>query len=259
MVLAEVYSQGLEAAGFDVDRAFSLGPREFAAPALTSGLIEFLPEYAGTASEFHSSGDAEPTSDVAETHDELVAAISDRGLVALAPAPAQDTNTFVVTVETARRLGLETLGDLGAVAGSLVFGGPPECPQRLLCLTGLDEVYGVTFGEVVSLDAGGPLTVGALQGGQIDVGLMFSTDPTISELGLIELVDNAGLQPAENITPLVHSSVVDEWGDRFIDVVDAISARLTTAEVRNLNDAAGDAGADVAAIATNWWSEVTSS
>ena len=127
VILAEVYSQGLEAAGFDVDRAFSLGPREFAAPALTSGLIEFLPEYAGTASEFHSGGDAEPTSDVAETHAELIDAISDRGVVALAPAPAQDTNTFVVTVETARRLGLETLDDLGAVSGSLVFGGPPEC------------------------------------------------------------------------------------------------------------------------------------
>ena len=88
---------------------------------------------------------------------------------------------------------------------------------------------------------------------------MFSTDPTIAELGLVELVDSAGLQPAENITPLVHSSVVDEWGDQLVDVVDAISARLTTAEVRNLNDAAGDAGADVAAIATDWWTEVTSS
>jgi osmoprotectant transport system substrate-binding protein len=259
VILAEVYSQGLESAGFDVDRAFSLGPREFAAPALTSGLIEFLPEYAGTASEFHSGGDAEPTSDVAETHAELVDAISDRGVVALAPAPAQDTNTFVVTVETADRLGLETLGDLGTVSGSLVFGGPPECAQRLLCLPGLEEVYGVTFGEAVSLDAGGPLTVSALQSGQIDVGLMFSTDPTIAELGLVELVDNAGLQPAENITPLVHSSVFDEWGDQLVDVVDAISARLTTAEVRNLNDAAGDAGADVAAIAANWWTEVTSS
>jgi osmoprotectant transport system substrate-binding protein len=259
VIVAEVYSQGLEAAGFDVDRAFSLGPREFAAPALTSGLIEFLPEYAGTASEFHSGGDAEPTNDVAETHEELVAAVGDRGVIALAPAPAQDTNTFVVTAETARRLDLETLGDLGAASGSLVFGGPAECPQRLLCLPGLDEVYGVTFGEVVSLDAGGPLTVSALQGGQIDVGLMFSTDPTIAELGLIELADTAGLQPAENITPLVHASVIDEWGDRLVDVVDAISARLTTADVRILNGAANQAGADVAAIATNWWSEVTSS
>ena len=175
-----------------------------------------------------------------------------------APAPAEDSNTFVVTAETVRRLGIESLSDLGAVAGSLVFGGPAECPQRPLCLVGLDERYGITFREVVTLDAGGALTVRALQGGQIDVGLMFSTDPTIDELGLVELADDAGLQPAENITPLVHASVIDQFGEGVVDVIDAISARLTTAEVRRLNAAANESGADVATIATQWWSEVTS-
>jgi osmoprotectant transport system substrate-binding protein len=257
VIVAEIYSQGLESAGFDVERAFRLGPREFAGPALDAGLIELLPEYAGTAAEFHSGGEAEPTDDVAETHDELVEALADQDVVALAPAQAQDRNIFVVTAVTARELDVRALSDLGAVSGTLVFGGPPECPQRPLCLPGLADTYDVTFAEVVPLDAGGPLTVSALRNRQIDVGLMFSTDPAIDDPRLVELVDDAGLQPAENITPLVHTTLIEALGDEVIDTVDAISARLTTAEVRWLNGAASQAGADVAAIASQWWSEVT--
>ena len=78
VVVAEVYSQGLEAAGFKVNRAFSLGPREFVGPALKSGLVEFVPEYAGTAAEFYSIGKAEPTDDVALTHEQLVQAVDGR-------------------------------------------------------------------------------------------------------------------------------------------------------------------------------------
>jgi osmoprotectant transport system substrate-binding protein len=139
-----------------------------------------------------------------------------------------------------------------------VFGGPPECAQRLLCLAGLSDVYGITFGDVVTLDAGGPLTTRALLGGQIDVGLMLSTDPTIDEHGFVELEDDAGLQPAENVTPLLHTSVVERWGDDVVAVIDATSVRLTTAEIRNLNGAANRPHADVAAIASRWWSEVDS-
>jgi len=60
-VLAEVYAQALEAGGFRVERALSLGPREFVAAALAAGLVELLPEYAGTAAEFASLQAAEPT------------------------------------------------------------------------------------------------------------------------------------------------------------------------------------------------------
>ena len=113
VVVAEVYSQGLEAAGYKVNRAFSLGPREFVGPALQSGLVEFVPEYAGTASEFYSIGAAEPSDDVALTHEQLVQAVDGDSVVALAAAPAQDGNTFVVTESTANRLHIKSLSDLG--------------------------------------------------------------------------------------------------------------------------------------------------
>ncbi len=255
-LLAEIYSQALETAGFDVQRAYGLGPREFVAPALASGLVEVVPEYAGTAAEFYSLGAAEPGDDVAATHDQLVAALADEPIVALAPAPAQDANTFVVTRATAERFGVSTLSDLGPVAASLTLGGPPECPNRRLCLGGLTDVYGLTFGEFLPLDAGGPLTVQALEQGQIDVALLFTTDPLLDDLDLVELADDRGLQPAENLTPLIRRELVDRWGEDITSVVDATSERLTTSGVRDLNRQLLRDRADVATVAAAWWREV---
>ena len=169
VVVAEVYSQAIEAAGFKVRRAFELGPREFVGPALSAGLVEFVPEYAGTASEFYSVGRAEPSDDVVATHAELERAIDGQPLVALNAAPAQDANTFVVTQATAERLHLKFLSDLGSVDDKLKFGGPPECFSRQLCLAGLVDTYGLKFHDVLTLDAGGPMTHQALNEGVVDV------------------------------------------------------------------------------------------
>ena len=56
----------------------------------------------------------------------------------------------------------------------------------------------------------------------------------------MELTDDRGLQPAENITPLVRAEVVERWGADVVAVIDAVSAHLTTAAVRDLDRAAAD-------------------
>ena len=254
VVLAEVYSQGLEAAGFTVHRAFRLGPREFVGSALATGLVEFVPDYAGTAAEFFSLGSAAPTVDATATHDELARAVRGDNVVALDAAPAQDANTFVVTAATAARLKLQKLSDLRDVAGGLSFGGPPECPPRPLCLQGLADKYGVKFRSVVTTDAGGPLTHTALAEGIVDVALLFTTDPRIADDDLVELDDDLGLQPAESVTPLMRTEVIDRLGAGVVDTTNAISARLTTEAVRRLNGAAAEPGSDVGAVAAAWWS-----
>ncbi len=135
-------------------------------------------------------------------------------------------NAFVVTKETAQRYALHDVSDLGTVAPRLILGGPPECPTRPFCLMGLEQTYGLAFDEFVPLDAGGPLTHAALDKGVIDVAVLFSTDPAIDDL--VELADDRGLQPAENVTPLVRRSVVARWGAPLVEVVDSVSRRLTT-------------------------------
>jgi len=249
-LLAELYSQALEAGGYDVRRAFKLGPREFVSPALARGLVDLVPEYAGTALAFLSLGSVAPGPDVAATHADLVRTLAQGDLTALAAAPAQDTNTFVLTRPTAERLKVSTLSDLAAAAPQLTFGGPPECPTRPYCLAGLERVYGLRFKEVVPLDAGGPLTRQALHEGGVDVALLFTTDPAVGE-DFLELVDDRRLQPADNVTPLVRREVVARAGPRLSQVVDSVSGRLSTDALRALN-AMVEEGVDVPAVAAAW-------
>jgi osmoprotectant transport system substrate-binding protein len=250
-LLAEVYGQALTAAGYDVDLEPNVGPRELVQPALAGGLVEFVPEYAGTALQFLSLGDDRPSDDVTATTAALDRVLGDRRIVPLAAAPAQDANAVVVTREVADRYGLATISDLAGVAPELTFGGPPGCPDRPFCLAGLADTYGLHFAEFLPLDVGGPLTHQALAGGFADVGLLFTTDPGLADDGLVVLADDRGLQPAENVVPMVRQEVLDRWGDDFAATVDAVSARLTTESLQALNRRVAD-GASPRAVAADW-------
>ncbi|HEX5938079.1 MAG TPA: ABC transporter substrate-binding protein [Actinomycetota bacterium] len=250
-ILAELYSQALRSDGFPTGPVVQAGPRELVQPALAEGLIDLVPEYAGSALSFLTLGEAGGSADVAETHDALTEAVAPAGLVALEPSPAQDSNAIVVTRATADRFGLREISDLRAVGAQLTFGGPPECADRYLCLMGLDSVYGVGFRSFVPLDSGGPLTVQALRSGGIDVALLFTTDPAIVSEGFVVLNDDRGLQPSEHVTPLIRRHVLTTHGDGVAYTVNAVSARLTTAALRSMiGDVAG--GRAAPAVAASW-------
>lgn len=250
-LLAEVYALALEEHGVEIERTFNLGPRELVQPALAAGLIEFVPEYSGTALQFMSLGEAEPRPDVDATHDALIDVLAGGSMAAMTPAPAQDANVFVVSRETADRYGLASLTDLRDAASNLTFGGPPECPVRPFCLLGLEEVYGVKFDRFIALDAGGPLTHQALRNGYVDVALLFTTDPELIGSDLVKLTDDLSLQPAENVTPIVRREVIAGWGPEFEQVVNDVSSRLTTSELRQLNARAAE-GIEPSKVAQEW-------
>jgi osmoprotectant transport system substrate-binding protein len=253
-LLAEVYGAALERGGINVEFARDLGPRELGDPALARGLVELVPEYAGTALEFLSLGDAQPSADVVATHAALRRSLHGGNMVALAPAPAQTANAIVVTRTTATRHGLATISDLAAIAPDLTFGGPPECLHRPFCLEGLQNTYDLEFAEFLPLDTGGPLTLDALNDSVVDVALLFSTEPRIASDDLVELTDDRALQPAENGTPFVHRSAIRRFGPQLVGLIDAISATLTTAELRTLNGRVAN-GESPSAVAHDWVAE----
>ena len=123
-----------------------------------------------------------------------------------------------------------------ALSTTLKLGGPPECPERPFCLLGLQETYGLEFAEFVPLDPGGPLTVTALTGGQVDVGLLFTSDPAIATNGFVLLEDDKQLQLADNIVPVVRQEVLDA-NPAVADLLNTVMERLTQEELTNLNKA----------------------
>lgn len=235
VLLAEIYAQAIQGAGIRVEREPSLGPRELVMPALLQGLVEFVPEYAGSGLQF-LAGDGSTSPDQQINHQRFAERLGKLDVTALDASPAEDQNGFAVTAETAQRYGLRTLSDLATVSRGLVFGGPPECTRRPFCIPGLERSYGITFGQVFSnLDTGGPRTVSALAEGTVDVALLFTSDGAIDLNDFVLLEDDLNLQPAENVTPVIRTGVLDRFGPPLADTVNAVSALLSTGELRTLN------------------------
>jgi osmoprotectant transport system substrate-binding protein len=249
VILGEIYAQALERNGYAVERQFNLGTREVVYPALTSGQIDLLAEYTGSLLTFKGGT---PSTDSDQTAADLQAAIGPDGLTALAYSPAQDRNGIVVTADTAQSLGLTKVSDLAAHNGELTFGGPPECPDRPLCLIGLQDTYGLQFAGFVPLDVGGPLTVAALEGGEIDVALLFTSDGVIPAKGFVLLDDDKNLQPSENVVPVIRNDIVTAYGSDLTDLLDSVSAKITTAELSELNKRYGIDAVDADVLAGEW-------
>ncbi len=252
VLLAEIYGQALAAAKFPVKILANLGPREVVDPALMGGLLQLVPEYTGSALEFFSLGRRSATSNTQAAHRALAESVAARGLVAGRPAVAQDANAIVVSAATAARYRLRSIADLAKAAPHLVFGGPPECPGRTYCLLGLKRVYGLRFKAFTPLDAGGPLTLQALQAGYIGVALLFTTDPNIPARHLVVLDDDRGLQPAENITPLAGKDAIARYGPRLLTTLNRVSARLDTGTLRALDARVEIAGQNARLVAGSW-------
>ncbi len=252
VLLAEIYGQALAADNFPVRILPDLGPRELVDSALMSGLVQLVPEYAGSALEFFSLGRLSATSDAEAANRALTGSVAGRGLVPASPAPAQDANAIVVTAATAARYGLRSIADLARLAPGLTFGGPPECPGRAYCLPGLKRVYGLRFKTFTPLDAGGPLTLQALEEGDIGVALLFTTDPDIPARHLVVLADDRGLQPAENITPVVRRDIIARYGPNLLAALNTVSALLDTGTLRALDARVELAGQDPRLVAGRW-------
>jgi osmoprotectant transport system substrate-binding protein len=245
-LVAEMYAQVLEHAGYTIEREFDLRSREVSQSALESGQIDLKPEYMSSLLLFLDSN-AQASSDPTDVARQVGEHLRPKGITLLTPSPAQDTNQFVANAKTAQEYNLTTLSSLAAVADRLTIGAPPECPLRPFCLPGLRDVYGILFEDFEPLDAGGPQTVSALKSDEVQIALMFSTDPSIEANGFIPLLDDKHLQDAENITPVIRT---EKLNDEVRQLLDAVSARLSSDTVTELVGKVVIDGQDVAAVAT---------
>lgn len=229
VLLAHIYAEALKDAGVDATVKPNIGSREVIIPALQDGSIDIAPEYSGALLAYLGGDDtAFSSEDVLNALDAVVP----EGTTLLEAAKAEDKDTLVVTAETAEKYNLVSIGDLQPVAGELVLGGPPETKDRRAGVPGLKELYDVTFGEFKSVDLGGPLTVAGLNGGDIDVALMFTTQSAIAENNFVTLEDPEYMSLAENIIPIVRS---DRANGTVTETLNGVSAQLTTEDLIRMN------------------------
>jgi osmoprotectant transport system substrate-binding protein len=248
-VVAEIYAQALEDAGFTVERSLEAGAREVTQPALIDGQLDLMPEYVGgLLAQFYGG---EPTSDLEESLAALREELEADDLVAFEATPGTDADGFAVRQETADELELATMSDLAGVADELRWGVAQECADNPNCGPGLERVYGIVLDdlEVQTLGACTPAIAEALNANNIDVAQVCTTQPEIAAFNLVLLEDDEGLAPAQNIVPVVRQEIVDQAGDLLERTLNAISELLTTEELTNLGNAVvinGDSYEDAA-------------
>lgn len=253
VVLAELYSQVLEASGYPIERRFNLGSREIVAPALETGQIDMYPEYMATYVTYLNAGDTTKASpDPVLTYRNLLDTLRGKNMTVLDYAPAANANGFVVTKARSDRDNLKKVSDLTRFNDQLVMGGPPECPQRPFCKIGLENTYGVRLKEFKPLDVGGPLTVAALEGNQIDLALLFTTDAVIQAKNFVLLEDDKRLQLAENVAPVVRNDLLDRALADFKPLINGVTNRMTTEELMGLNRQVGIDRKDPKDAARDW-------
>jgi osmoprotectant transport system substrate-binding protein len=250
-LVAEIYAQALERAQIPVRRELRLGPRELVNPALQKGLVDVVPEYLGSALRAVA-----PTTRV-DQHDEqavwnaLAQDVRPWSVRLLPPSTASNQNGFAVTSATAVRLRLDSLSDLATVRGRLSLAAPAECRTRSFCLPGLQEVYGVRFAQFSSY-ASEAQRLQALTDEIDDVAVVFTTDGQLAGSELVLLRDDRGLQPVENVTPVVSERALARYGTRLTSALNSVSSALDTAGLRFLNWRVDVAGHALTSEAAGW-------
>lgn len=244
-IIAEIYAQALEADDIKVDRKFRIGQREVYLPDIENGSIDLFPEYTGP---LLIALDSKAS---ATKPDEVYAALEDalpKGLRLLDAAPATDQDSYVVTREFADKWDLTTIEDLTKVTDKIVFGANSEAESRPNGPKGLKDTYGVDTTFTPIEDSGGPLTVKALKDGDIQIGIIYTADPSIKKNDLVTLEDTKGLFLASAVVP-VASDDVSEDAEK---VIDEVSAALTSEDLIALNARSVDEKLPAATIAKDW-------
>ena len=242
-IIAEIYAQALEGAGFTVERTFNIGQRDAIIPSLQDGTIQLTPEYTGNLLQYFDKATTATTTD--DVYAALEKALPE-GLAVLDQSPATDQDSYNVTAAFAAQHNLKSIGDIAGIS-PLVLGGAPELEQRPYGPSGLKEKYGVD----VTFSATADTTVDELVAGNIQVANVYSADPNIKTKDLVTLEDPKGLFLASHVVPLVSSSFPSDAAD----VINKVSAALTPEGLVALNVQSTQDQKSPADIAKAWLSE----
>ncbi|WP_405884828.1 ABC transporter substrate-binding protein [Streptomyces sp. NBC_01136] len=251
ILLADIYGEALKAKGIKVSYKLNIGSRETTYGLIKNGTITVLPEYNGALLAYLDAK-AAPTT-VADTGKAITAKL-DAKLSLLEPSEAQDKDAIALNEATAKKYSLtatSTIADLTDAAKDLVIGGSPEFQTRKQGLVGLKSEYSLNFKSFKALDAGGPLTVAALKGNNIQAADIFTTDPGITKNKFVVLQDPKNLFGFENVTPLAYKSDLTSAG---VSALNAVSAKLDTDALVKLNAQVQNDNKDPLDVAKTWLS-----
>jgi osmoprotectant transport system substrate-binding protein len=157
------------------------------------------------------------------------------GLTAFAPTPFSSANAVGMLKKRADKLGVKNISDLEGKSQNLTLYGSPECRQRVDCLVGLEENYGLQFQKFTPVDIG--LRYEVLDKGQADLSILFTSDAQLftDPDKYTILTDDKGIFPAGNPLFVARQQTVDEAGPDFGEVIEQVQQNLSLKVMQELN------------------------
>jgi glycine betaine/choline ABC-type transport system substrate-binding protein len=253
-ILGNIYAQALQAAGYDVKTNLNLGSEVIAYKALQDGEVSGYPEYTSTLLQ-SIFGKTKVPADAQAAYAEAKQELEPKGETAFTPTPFADANALGMLTSKANELGVTTISDLQGKSQDLTLYGSPECRQRIDCLVGLQDVYGLQFKSFNPVDIGLRYTV--LDKGQADLSIVFTSDAQLAanpdKYTLLE--DDKGIFPSGNVIWVTDQSTVQKAGPDYMATIEKVQKGLTLSVIRELNSRVDIDKQEPAAVATQYLKE----
>jgi osmoprotectant transport system substrate-binding protein len=249
-LIAAIMGEALQSKGIKVTQQPNIGSRETYMGAIKDGSVHLLPEYTGAALAYFDKNATE-TEDQA-VYDKLKSSLPS-GLEVLDKSQAADEDAVIVTQATAQKYNLKSIGDMKEHAKEMVVGGSSEFKVRTAGLQGMKDKYGIdSFKEYKTLDAGGPLSLKALLDNKIQMTNLFTTNVAIKENNLVQLEDPENILPPNQVVPLIRT---DHKSTDVANTLNAVMAKLTTADLIDMNKRIDVGKESTEAVAKDWFSK----
>jgi glycine betaine/choline ABC-type transport system substrate-binding protein len=235
-ILGEIYTQALQAAGYNAKSDLSLGSETVALKTLKAGKISGYPEYASTAlTAFFGIEPEDVPSGATPAWEKANAEFEKEDLTAFKPTPFESANAVGLLKTTAEKYNLKTISDLKGVSKKLSLYGSPECEERIDCLAGLEKYYGLKFKEFKPVDIELRYTV--LEKGQADLSILFTTDPKLAAEAdkFVILEDDKHVFPAGNVIFVTSQKVAEEAGPDYQKTIEDVQTGLTLEVMQELD------------------------
>jgi osmoprotectant transport system substrate-binding protein len=232
-ILGSLYAQALEAKGYKVTLKDNIGSTEITYKALKAGRLDMYPEYTGILLTAVAEKTTAPKS-AEQAYSEAKQFVEGQGLTLLDKTPFYDSDALASTPAYASKHNLKKIEDLVPLGKGVKLGGAPEFATRFEGLKGLEKEYGFkpTF-KPIAIE----LSYKALEGGQVDVQDVFTTDGQLLGAKFKVLEDPKHVFGFQNVAPVVKQSVIAAEGPAFAETVNKVSALLTTQAIQQMNAA----------------------
>jgi osmoprotectant transport system substrate-binding protein len=234
-LVGELYAQALRAMGYIVDFNAGVGDSRQTDMAFDSGKIDAYPEYLGVVAT--DAGHSAPLTSEAEAEQIAQQYEEARGARVMMPVtPFSSAASLIALASFAQQRNLTTIAELKALPFHVKFGDFAGGETRYSGYLGLQQVYGLTNLDFVTLAADGSI-YNALDAHVVQVADASTTDPQLSGTTYAVLSDPNNIFGFQHVALIIRTSLLNRLGPAFQETYASVTKLLTVTVMRALNRA----------------------